>query len=152
MIKKIPFLFLGVLLFSGCTSNTITRVENATYALTNQNPSYPSYLTFKDDGTFTLDFNICEGMHAGSGSYTIEGSSYFLDVEACTDCTPQEDLYTELPTVNIELEKISDTELKVQKQVLRTSKNGKKYGFCEISDAKNTFKLLESEEPSSDSN
>lgn len=137
MYKRTTIIILISFLLAGCTSYTSqqkAQVAELKYELVQPESEIPLYLTLHSDNTFTLDFSMCEFIAQGAGKYTIDKNKYLLDVESCTNCDHNE--YNNsvgndygLPTVDIELMKISETELAVQNEVVRIE-NGQQYGFC----------------------
>ncbi|MBI96135.1 hypothetical protein CL656_03220 [bacterium] len=165
MRKAITKIILIGLLLAGCTNlpeiNTDRFQQKAQVAELKYKLVYPEsdrslYLTFRRDKTFTLDFNMCHFIVQGQGKYNAKEDKYFLDVLSCVDC--ENNQYNNsigndygLPSVSLELKKISETELKIQNELSRIE-TGQKLSFCAPSNDPenhyagvnyNLFKLVE---------
>lgn len=141
MYKIITTTILSIFFLAGCASvseiktdepQQKAQVAELKYKLSQPESDTASYLTFHSDNTFTLDFNMCDRIAQGTGKYSVDKDKYSLKVEQCSSCNGKNNGIKYdygLPSVSLELKKISETELKIQNEVARTE-NGKQYGFC----------------------
>lgn len=130
-----------VFLLAGCApvseiktgiSQQKAQVAELKYQLVQPESDTASYLILHTDNTFTLDFNMCDRMAQGIGKYSVDNDKYSLKVDLCSSCNESNNgtkYDYGLPSVSIELKKISETELKIQNEVVRTE-NGQQYSFC----------------------